>query len=228
MSLSIGGQHGLGGGLSSNGVIEGDASITRNDTYLGKQVGGNGWEVVPYKVEMFKQESGENVTPLTLSRSRYRAFQESRTKNPHFDFNPWRMLVAYGESGFVMENLRGTEKIFTNEMIDYWFIKERFPPGWSRRVVPMTIPEILTWAALVEILKPALPGWSFGIPGLFLPLPTIGGLEGFFTGLFSNKAPETIKGVGCAASGYFLGWMPTQINSLINKLGISTISGIGC
>jgi hypothetical protein len=144
MSLSIGGPHGLGHGLNSNGVIEGDASITRNDTYLGEKVGGNGWEVVPAKVELFKKESGANVTPFTLSQSRYRAFKESQALNPRFDFNPWRMLVAYGESGFVMENLRGSEKIFTNEMIEYWFIKHRFPPGWRRRAIPMTIPEILS------------------------------------------------------------------------------------
>lgn len=94
LTLSIGTKHGLGSGLADHGVLEGDASVTRDDHYFG-----NDYDAVPSKVALLQREidqygNGE-VTPWSLAHSRKRAFDDSKKHNPNFDFNPWRMIVAY-------------------------------------------------------------------------------------------------------------------------------------
>ncbi|KAI3476547.1 hypothetical protein L1887_61879 [Cichorium endivia] len=96
--------------------MEGDGSVTRKDHYFG-----NSWDADPQLVAQFINETNTygngNVDVISLAHSRYRAWDSSRQNNPDFDFNPWRMLVAYGESGFVHEALRGSSAKFDECMI---------------------------------------------------------------------------------------------------------------
>ncbi|WOO85409.1 Aromatic peroxygenase [Vanrija pseudolonga] len=229
LTLSIGGQSGIGGGLSSHGLLEGDASVTRDDAYFGNQ-----WSVQPRKVQQYVDEinrvGGGQVTAQVVANMRQIAWKESRDTNPNFDFNPWRMLVAYAESGFQHQVLRGNLKNYGPAEIQSWFLQERFPPGWSPRLIPFSIPEALAWAAVFEALNPSLPGWSLGIKGLFIPLPTFGGLSNFFGGIVGNGKTGgnplgTVGAVGCAFAGAVTGWFPTQFAGLLGNLNIGGIPG---
>ncbi|KIS69141.1 uncharacterized protein UMAG_03112 [Mycosarcoma maydis] len=222
MKLSIGGRYGLGGGLSHHGILEGDASVTRKDNYFG-----NSWDADPKLVKQFIQETNTygkgNVNIWSLANSRYRAWDYGRKNNPVFDFNPWRMLVAYGESGFVHEVLRGSFVKFDETMIKNWFIDERFPKGWSKRIVPMTTPEILAWAGIVFVAKPTIPGWSIG-KGAFIPLPTTDGAYQELKSLLDPKTTgATLESLLCDASNAVLGFFPSQITNLLGVIGIKGV-----
>jgi hypothetical protein len=223
LTLSIGTRNGLGGGLGDHGVLEGDASVTRDDAYFG-----NGWSPVRSKIELLKQEmiqyGGGEITPYQLAKSRKRAFDDSRENNPNFDFNPWRMLVAYGESGFVMRALRGDLLHFGVDDIHSWFVTERFPPGWSRSPIPITIPEILAWAAVIELLDPTIPGYT--ILGVYTGDVTSWlNIGGWFT---KGSGASTIAGVGCGVANIFLSWFPNTISNLFGDLGLGSLNGLSC
>lgn len=228
LELSIGTRHGLGDGLAGHGVLEGDASVTRQDAFLGNQ-----WDLDTSRfndlIREMDQYGGGYITPISLSQSRFRAWQYSRKNNARFDFNPWRMLVAYGESGFVQENLRGDNIRFTKDMAYHWFVLERFPPGWSKRKIPMTTPEIVAWALVIEALKPTLPGWSLGIKGLFIPIPDVSSIGGFFAGgSLGGNGAGTIQSVGCALGSAVLGWFPSTLTNIFGALNIGGLNGMGC
>ena len=230
LSLSIGGKYKLGSGLSHHGVLEGDASITRQDNYFG-----NSWSAQPKLVEQFIGETNKygngNVNVYSLGKSRFRAWDFSRKNNPNFDFNPWRMLVAYAESGFVHEVLRGNNLKFDEPMIRRWFLEERFPKGWSKRIVPFSTPEILAWAAVIEAAgSPTTPGWSLGVKGAFIPIPTFKGLTSFFGSLLNGgSSVNTVKHLGCNVANAFLGFFPTGITNLFGNLGLHGVgSTLNC
>ncbi|KAL1405621.1 hypothetical protein Q8F55_009260 [Vanrija albida] len=229
LTLSIGGKHGIGGGLSSHGLLEGDASVTRDDAYFGDQSSVQPRKVAQYVDEINKNGGGQ-VTAQVVANMRRIAWLESRNTNPNFDFNPWRMLVAYAESGFQHQVLRGTLKNYGAAEIQSWFLQERFPPGWSPRLIPFGIPEALAWAAVFEALNPTLPGWSLGVKGMFIPLPTFGGLSKFFGGIVGGGKTGgnplgTVGAVGCAFAGAVTGWFPTQFAGLVDQLNIGGIPG---
>ncbi|SPC65793.1 uncharacterized protein UHOD_04870 [Ustilago sp. UG-2017b] len=228
MKLSIGDRYGLGSGLSHHGILEGDGSVTRQDHYWG-----NSWDADPDLVNMFINETNTygngNVDVWSLAHSRYRAWNHGRKNNPEFDFNPWRMLVAYAESGFVHEALRGSYLKFDESMIRSWFLQERFPKGWSKRLVPISTPEILAWAAIVLAAKPTVPGWSIG-RGMFIPLPTS---DGAYKELASFIDPRstgaTLSNVLCDAGNAVMGFFPTQITNLLGNFGIQGVGeGFKC
>lgn len=51
----------------------------------------------------------------------------------------------------------------TAETIDWFFNRERFPPGWRRRNVPVTPNEMIAWGMLFYKIKPTDPVIGFGI-----------------------------------------------------------------
>lgn len=208
--------------LGFSGLLEGDGSVTRKDHYWG-----NSWDADPTLVEKFINETNTygngNIDIWSLSNSRFRAWQDGRENNPQFDFNPWRMLVAYGESGFVHEVLRGSFIKFDEQMIRDWFINERFPKGWSKRIVPMSTPEILAWAGIVLIPKPTIPGWSVG-KGAFIPLPTTDGAYKQLSSLLDAKTTgATLEELFCDAGNAVLGFLPSQISNLLGDIGIKGV-----
>ena len=222
MKLSIGDRYGLGSGLSHHGILEGDASVTRKDNYFG-----DSWSADPNLVKQFINETNTfghgNVDIFSLANSRHRAWDYSRKNNPQFDFNPWRMLVAYAESGFVHEVLRGSFVKFDEQMIKSWFLHERFPKGWSKRIVPFSTPEILAWAAIIEAAKPTTPGWSVG-KGAFVPLPTTDGAYKALASLIDPKTSgATLERLLCDAGNAVLGFFPTPITNFLGDFGIKGV-----
>lgn len=219
MKLSIGSRYGLGDGLNHHGILEGDASVTRQDNYFG-----NSWDAQPNLVTQFINETNTygkgNVDIFSLAHSRRRAWDFSRENNPVFDFNPWRMLVAYAESGFVHEVLRGSYVNFNESMIRSWFLEERFPAGWSKRLIPFSTPEILAWAAVIELVDPTVPGWSVG-KGAFIPIPTTDGLYKELQSFLDPKTTGATLGMFlCDAANAVLGFFPSQLTNLFGALGI--------
>ncbi|EST07231.1 Chloroperoxidase [Kalmanozyma brasiliensis GHG001] len=223
MQLSIGAKSGLGDGLNHHGILEGDGSVTRLDHYFG-----NSWDANPALVEMFINETNTwghgDVTPYSLAHSRYRAWDYGRKSNPVFDFNPWRMLVAYAESGFVHQLLRGSLSRFDEIAIRSWFVQERFPEGWSKRLVPFSTPEILAWAGLIAGLKPIIPGTGDGHGG-FVPTPNTDPAYSKMAGMMGNKyANTTVGDLLCYAGNEVLGFIPSQLINIVGALGLKGVS----
>lgn len=225
LQLSLGTRVGLGDGLAHHGILEGDASVTRDDAWQGNQ-----WSLSPERWEQFKQElithGNGRVTLKALAEARYRAWKWSYDNNPQFDFNPWRMLVAYAESGFVYGTLRGDSRDYTVDQVESWFVHERFPRGWGRRTIPITVPELLAWGAVVEVIKPAVPGWR--LFGMWIGIPNFHSLSHFFSGVPGSTGGNTLKDTGCAAVNGVLGWMPTTITNLIGGLNLGQMNGLNC
>ncbi|CBQ73518.1 conserved hypothetical protein [Sporisorium reilianum SRZ2] len=222
MKLSIGDRYGLGDGLNHHGILEGDASVTRKDHYFG-----NSWDADPQLVQQFINETNTygkgNVDIWSLANSRYRAWEYGRSNNPVFDFNPWRMLVAYGESGFVHEVLRGSFVKFDEAKIKSWFLNERFPTGWSKRIVPFSTPEALAWAGIILAPKPTVPGWSVG-KGAFIPLPKTDAAYQQLSSLIDPKSTgATLGDLFCAAGNAVFGFFPSQISNLLGGVGVSGV-----
>lgn len=101
MKMSIGGNkdvHGNvvinGPGLSQHGVLEGDSSITREDSAIGDQV-----HISMSRYNRFKgycaAQSEFDVTIKSLSQARKAAFDDCVKYNPKCDMNMLRMVVAY-------------------------------------------------------------------------------------------------------------------------------------
>lgn len=220
MKLSIGDRYGLGDGLNHHGGLEGDASVTRKDHYFG-----NSWDADPKLVAQFINETNTygkgNVDIWSLANSRYRAWDFGRRFNPIFDFNPWRALVAYAESGFVHELLRGSFVRFDECMIKSWFLHERFPEGWSKRAVPFSAPEILAWAGVIFLNKPTIPGTS---QNGFNPTPTSDqGFQQLASLLDSRNSGATLGRLVCDAGNTVMGFFPSQITNFLGGIGISGI-----
>ncbi|TKY88631.1 hypothetical protein EX895_002620 [Sporisorium graminicola] len=219
MTLSIGDRHGLGDGLNHHGILEGDGSVTRLDHYFG-----NSWDANPKLVQQFINETNTygrgNVDVWSLANSRYRAWDYGRKNNPIFDFNPWRMLVAYTESGFTHEVLRGSFANFDESMIKSWFVEQRFPKGWSKRLITMTTPELLAWAGIINLAKPTVPGWNLGTRGAFLPAPTASGVGRLLNALINPKTSgATVADFLCNARNAALSNVPTQLVNLVGGAG---------
>lgn len=187
----------LGTGIGVHGVLEGDGSVTRADHNLGV--------VWPLDKDLYHQFLGEmeaegGVSVKSLSAARLRAWNNTMSNNAEGDFNPWRMIVAYVESGFSHEALRGDSDIFTPQMVESWFYYERFPPGWQRRKVPITTAEMLAWGSLVWEATPAsprpTPGWM--VSGSWVPLTAFGSLTNIFTVFTTGRDTNTIDDLGCA------------------------------
>jgi hypothetical protein len=203
--------------------------VTRQDHYYG-----NSWDAQPDLVEQFINETNAygngNVDVVSLGQSRYRAWENSRENNPYFDFNPWRVIVAYAESGFVHEVLRGSFETFDEAMIRSWFTEERFPPCWLPRALPMSIPEVLAWASVVFVTKPTIPGWSIGKKGAFIPLPTSSGAYNELSAFFNpSTTGATVSTIFCAAANAASSFFPSQITNLLGDAGLPKIgSPISC
>lgn len=222
MKLSIGGRYGMGDGLSHHGILEGDGSVTRKDHYFG-----NSWDADPQLVEMFVNETNTygkgDVTLWSLANSRYRAWDQGRINNPVFDFNPWRMLVAYAESGFTFQVLRGSLAKFDEDAIRSWFLHERFPKGWRKRIVPASTPEILAWAGVISLIKPVIPGLSDG-KGFFSPTAQSDALYKELSSLVNPHASNaTLGDLYCDAGRAILGWVPSMITNIVGDFGVKGI-----
>lgn len=104
MKLSIGGEvPGAGVGLSQHGTIEGDGSVTREDSALEDAVKVSQSRLQTYYGEIAKYgTNGYDINPTVCAESRYRAYMDSVQNNPAVDFSSTRHLIAYAESGFAM------------------------------------------------------------------------------------------------------------------------------
>lgn len=222
----------LGTGIGEHGVLEGDASVTRKDHSLG-----NVWALDEGLYRTFLSEiegpGGGQVNVKALAAGRYRAWKTTVKDNDIGDFNPWRMIVAYAESGFTHEALRGDSKEFTPQMIESWFYYERFPPCWQRRKVPITIAEMLGWGAVVWAASPVdisgfpTPGWS--VFGLWVPIITLPSFGKFWGMLSTGGGKNTLGNLGCSLKGTFYdGILPGWLRNMIGSINLGGQTGFNC
>lgn len=93
----------------------------------------------------------------------------------------------------------------TAETIDWFFNKEQFPPGWRRRNVPVTAPEMIGWGMLFNRIKPTQPVRGLGIAGKpinagssFLAEGTVGSNIDKFSGGLVKAIPKAMKYMAAA------------------------------
>lgn len=216
LTVSIGGAvQNAGVGIREHGILEGDASVTRKDLKLG-----NNWAVDEGLLNQYKQEIEQygngDVTPKVQAQSRLRAYTNSKENNNGFDFNPLRAIVAYAESGFAMEVFRGQNSRQTPIDIDHWFRQDKFPPYWSRRSVPMTAAEIITWGMLFYKEAPTNPGMNFGF--------------GFtnFPESFNWLGTGTVSSNGCNFQGFIKTLLPNGFSAITNSEAIGGLNEFNC
>lgn len=219
--LSIGGKSKYGGGvgLSNHGFFEGDASITRSDAAVGDCFSLNRTRYDIYRSEIAKHGDNGDINEMVCAVSRERAYLDSRSENPSFDFNPLRELVAYAESGFAMEVFRGAGKRCTADTIEWFFDKERFPPNWKRRNVPVSMTELMTWGMLFQQIKPSNPGYNF--MGEFVPIPKV---PGTWTSFVSGG---TVKMNACGLTSLFMTLLPVGAATFAIGNGILPVAKPG-
>lgn len=216
LTVSIGGAvPNAGVGIREHGILEGDASVTRKDLKLG-----NNWKVDPGLLDQYKQEivqyGNGDVTPKVQAMSRLRAYTNSKENNSGFDFNPLRAIVAYAESGFAMEVFRGQNSLQTPIDIDHWFMQDKFPPNWSRRNVPMTAAEIITWGMLFYKEAPTNPGMNFGF--------------GFtnFPASFNWLGSGTVNSNGCNFEGFIKTLLPNGFSAIEGSPALGGLEDFKC
>ncbi|KAL1409305.1 hypothetical protein Q8F55_003284 [Vanrija albida] len=226
MTMSIGGNKDVSGkkirsapGINEHGFLEGDASMTRGDAAIGDQVRLN-----TTRYNRLKHYSGAgtgkfDITIKSLGQSRKEVYDDCVKNNPKCDINPLRMVVMYAESGFGHEVFRGSGQVLTEEILDSFFVHERFPPGWSRRFTPVTSVEMGAWGAAVWAANPVIPGISLG--GIFLPVPTINSLLQLGSAFNGGKPNfNLLKGAICSVVGLVLGFVPGTITGPLTSLNV--------
>lgn len=226
LKISIGaGTQGTGVGLSNHGFIEGDASVTRDDSIIGDQVHVNETKLHRYYDIIHRLgTNGYDINPEVCAESRYVAWKDSVDSNHAMDFNPLRHLVAYAESAFAMEVFRGQNQSCTSETIDWFFVRERFPPGWSRRNVPVSTNEMFTWALLFNSIRTVYPGYTLGRTGAFYNFP----LAQFGGGVTNFLSPSSLRVNACKFVATFAIFVPTGLMQFSKGLGDHFVKGFAC
>ncbi|KAG6809746.1 hypothetical protein H0H92_014881 [Tricholoma furcatifolium] len=165
-------------GLAAHGRFEGDVSLTRQDVALGDNI--------HFQQSLFSQlvkvvsEYGDNsnvtgprsiVNQESLARYRQLRYNESMQQNPVMSYPTGRMLLSYGEIGFILNLFaNGTDGTLSIPAMTSIFRDQRIPPNFYRRASPGTPLIILNTANEVYALHPVTAGAK--VNGKFVADPT--------------------------------------------------------
>ncbi|RXW17927.1 heme-thiolate peroxidase [Candolleomyces aberdarensis] len=192
------------GGLNVHGTFEGDAGMTRADTFFGDNHSFN--QTLFDKFIDFSNRFGDGFYNLTVAGElRFQRLQDSIATNPEFSFKNVRYFTAYGESVFPLNFFvdgRQTEKKLDMDSARSFFEEMKFPPDFFRSSMPMSN----QGRADIFRMHPFLPGGNvdgkvnnfavdpasatFETPCVLYDdiLNTVQGLG--FTSVFNDQCPE--------------------------------------
>ncbi len=113
----------------THNVVEHDASLSRNDKYLGDFIRPN-----PALIKQFVPNLNANLTRSDIAAFRRARINDSRARNPTFTWGiTAQEPVAAGESTFI-HTILGNDGVIPAKFINYFLTYEQLPVslGWTR------------------------------------------------------------------------------------------------
>ncbi|KAK0533981.1 hypothetical protein OC834_002037 [Tilletia horrida] len=123
------------GGLNQHGLFEGDASTTRGDAYFGDNFSFNE-TLFQVFIDKSNQYGGGKYNLTAAAEVRWARIQDSKARNPTFDFTVPRFFTAYGESAFPFRFFvdgRDKSAALDLDSARLFFEKNTFPNDFYRR-----------------------------------------------------------------------------------------------
>ncbi|KAJ7575171.1 Chloroperoxidase [Mycena floridula] len=135
------------GGLAKHGRSEGDASMTREDLFLGDN---RNFQEALYDEDLAQLAIYGDDGPdgphtvfnvQTLIAMKNHTIKRNQALNPKFEFPLFRMNGAYQQSAFLLHIFaNGTTGQATLPIISSFFRNQTFPKNWFRATTPVTGP----------------------------------------------------------------------------------------
>ncbi|TFK24483.1 Cloroperoxidase [Coprinopsis marcescibilis] len=151
------------GGMTNHGTFEGDASVTRADSFFGDNHSFN--QTLFDQFKDFSEEYGNGFYNMTVAGElRFHRIQQSIAQNPQFNLAGLRHLTAYAEvtfpANFFVDGRKQGSEIGQLDMktAESFFKDMRFPKGFHRAAKPFEVDGI----DVVFSAHPVLPGKNNG------------------------------------------------------------------
>ncbi|KAF8138810.1 heme-thiolate peroxidase [Boletus edulis] len=133
-------------GIDTHGHFEGDASLTRDDAYLGNNFMFNQTLFNAFN-ESAAQVGNSMITFEAAALDRAIRINDSIARNPEFSFETPRFLGAIAETGFffamfVNNQTADNEKPLSLDDAESFFGNHKFPQGFYRRQGPYEFPMV--------------------------------------------------------------------------------------
>ncbi|KAJ7350624.1 hypothetical protein DFH08DRAFT_861948 [Mycena albidolilacea] len=153
------------GGIAKHGRLEGDASLTRADAFIGDN---RNFQNILYDLDLLQLgkfgdngPDGDNTVfniPTLVGIKKHNIMMD-QAANPKFVFAARRVNAAYTEAAAILNIFaNGTTKQATLPIIGSFFRNQTFPPNWFRAASPVT--GAITRATIAQIMAgvPTPPG----------------------------------------------------------------------
>lgn len=178
------------GGLNTHDVFEGDASMSRADSFFGDNYSFNPtlWD----EFVDFSNRFGAGKYNLTVAGElRRQRVQDSISTNPTFSFVAPRYFIAYGESvfpiNFFVDGRQTDKQLDPNDALAF-FRDMKYPDGFFRTGQPMGIEGV----EAVIAAHPVAPGANRGTVNSYTPDPNSADFSNICL-LYVNFVNQTIR-----------------------------------
>ncbi|KAJ7181321.1 Chloroperoxidase [Mycena crocata] len=206
-------------GIAKHGRVEGDASMTRSDVFIGDNFNQTLWDGDLEQLPKFGDDGPDGPHTVfnlkTLVELKRQNFESDQALDAKFEIPHRRMTgilrILNEMSGFVFAN--GATKQATKHIISSFFMNQTFPENWFRAAAPVT-----GGGSFPGQIAAALPQWVAGHNdrnGVFVADP-------------SSPPPFNVS-LGCAAYwDQLTNGMPKSLANTtgIFKLDVDLLTGI--
>ncbi|KAH7098865.1 heme-thiolate peroxidase [Auriculariales sp. MPI-PUGE-AT-0066] len=160
------------GGLGGPSLLNGDASMTRSDIFIGDPNDLN-MTLFNQLVDNINKYGNGRYNVAAAAEHRWQRIQDSIAQNPHADLGNPQFTAVYGESAFALEFFSGAETPDGEtgaplENIRSIYLEHKFPEDFHRRGTPFdgsgnTIPALMA-------AHPLFPGVNNGTVNSYIPV----------------------------------------------------------
>ncbi|PMD19253.1 Cloroperoxidase [Hyaloscypha hepaticicola] len=228
-------------GLDGHNKFEGDASLTRDDYFLGK---GDNFNFNGTLFGMMSDTTGGTFDLNGLGEYRYQRYVQSRQENPNFYFGPLGTF-QYGAASFVYElmpsgsdnyvpTLENTASFFgAQQQSDgtWTHVPDRIPENWTNRVTPYSLLDVT--AQILEMYLKHPVGFGGNVNGAFVGLDFPPYIQG------GNILAATPADFACLLYQLVTGQIPSSLNGVITPsvealqfaltaIGGAAFTNLGC
>jgi hypothetical protein len=125
--------------LSQHGIIEHDASLSRQDAAIGDNA-----KADPDLIKQLLSSSSDGQVITISDLGKYRALRQSQSKtdNPQFEFGIKQQLLAGGEAAALLTVIGSSDSVSVDD-VNTFFSEERFPDDWTPHNPDVTLPQLL-------------------------------------------------------------------------------------
>ncbi|CAG8501065.1 7698_t:CDS:2 [Paraglomus occultum] len=133
--------------LGKHNVIEHDASLTRQDAFLGDNI-----HVDPSLVDSLLSHAVDGrITIDTLAKFRNLRYEDSKERDKEFCFGTKQYKTAFGESALLLSVLgQATNQEIDVETARTLLKEERLPDGWQKGSKPVTFCDVWSMQSKIE------------------------------------------------------------------------------